>query len=116
MTKNSEILGIPKKLNRPSSKVSRTFGFLLSILVLSTSFASILHFHVSESELEISHHEHETECLLCEVGFSSNTDLALPSLGYQALFAISLSLIESNILVAISSTRLPYSARAPPAS
>lgn len=87
-------------------------SLLFCLILVGTASTATWHFHLEDSQLQISAEEHESECVFCEHGVSTS-------------FAIPHSLIQltTNLVLKVSldyefhfsqSVYSAYSARAPP--
>ena len=116
MARGLPYLPVPRDRSSLNAKVSGALRFLFSLAFVFSSTVVSLHVHLSDDHLHIGGTEHEVECSLCELGVSSNNDLAVSSLETDVIEIVAFVVSNvSNSFYAVSAN-LPFSPRAPPAS
>ena len=98
-------------LDRTASNV---FCSLLTLLFLATTSALVLHLHLEDDHLHITGSGHAAECALCDLGFSSDPTVALPSGKIELLVFTGLVLSFTYLATHTLASRLSFSSRAPP--
>ena len=116
MTRIFQHLQIRSDSSALSEKACAFLRLLFCIAFVFNSLIAGLHFHISGEHSQISGPEHESECVLCELGLSSNNDLVSTSVETDVIEITAFLVSEDYKSTYAISRNLPFSPRAPPLS